>query len=239
MTAAVIFDVDGTLVDSNDLHAACWSETFRSFGYDIGADAVRPHIGKGGDQLIPALLRPEDAERDAEGLQHHRASLFERCYQDRVKPFSKVRALMERLRASGIRIILGSSGKAEEVDRSRNLLDIRDLVEDATTADDAERSKPHPDIFAAALARLAPIEPEQALVVGDTPYDAQAARAAGLSMIGLTSGGFDEEDLRAAGCMCVYRDIEDLLENYETSPIARLTARPKTLMHGAQPPGSA
>jgi HAD superfamily hydrolase (TIGR01549 family) len=217
MTAAVIFDVDGTLVDSKDLHAACWSETFRSPGHNIEADAVRPHIGKGGDQLIPALLPPDDAEREAERLQHHRASLFERCYQNRVKPFSRVRALMERLRASGIRIVLGSSGKAEEVGRVKDLLDIGDLVEGATTADDADRSKPHPDIFAAALARLAPV-----LVIGDTPYDAQAARAAGLSTIGLTSGGFDEADLRAAGCIRVYRDIEDLLEHYDSSPIANL-----------------
>src|SRR5919199_1646376 len=125
-----------------------------------------------------------------------------------------------RIRRDGKRIVLASSGKADEIERYETIADIADLLDGATTSDDAERSKPHPDIFEAALARIAPLGPDDAVAVGDTPYDAEAAGKAGLRTIGLLCGGFPEADLRQAGCIEIYRDPEDLLKNYERSPLA-------------------
>jgi HAD superfamily hydrolase (TIGR01509 family) len=132
-----------------------------------------------------------------------------------------VRALFERIRAAGRTIVLASSGKADEVERYQEIAGVADLVQAVTTSNDAERSKPHPDIFAAALRRIAPVTAAEAVVVGDTPYDAEAARQAGLATVGVLCGGFPEADLRAAGCVAVYRDPEDLLHRYDRSPLGR------------------
>jgi HAD superfamily hydrolase (TIGR01509 family) len=131
-----------------------------------------------------------------------------------------VRELFERLRADGRRTALASSAKEDEVKVYKKIADISDLVEEQTSADDAERSKPHPDIFEAALERLGDVRPEEVCVVGDTPYDAQAAGKIGLRTLGLLCGGFPEEDLRAAGCLEIYKDPADLLARYEESLIA-------------------
>ena len=130
-----------------------------------------------------------------------------------------MRELFERIRADGHRIVLASSSKAEEVEHYKSLANVADLIDGATSAHDAERSKPYPDIFQAALKRLRPIRPEEAVVVGDSPYDAEAARDADLRMVGVLCGGFDADALRAAGCIAVYRDAHDLLNRYETSPL--------------------
>jgi HAD superfamily hydrolase (TIGR01509 family) len=217
---AVIFDVDGTLVDTNDLHAVSWAETFRHFGHDIPQDRVRHEIGKGGDQLMPALLPLEVVERQGEEMAAFRKDLYMREYLPRARAFPEVPALFRRIRAAGQRIVLASSGKADEVERYGEIAGIADLIDDATTSDDAEHSKPFPDIFRAALERLAPIGPADAIVVGDTPYDAQAAAKAGLRTIGLLCGGFPEDELRNAGLAALYRGPADLLANYERSPLA-------------------
>jgi len=220
MPKAVIFDVDGTLIDTVDLHAAAWVETFRRYGREVSHDEVRGQIGKGGDQLMPVFLPADLIERQGEEIEAFRKELFKRDYLPRARPFPGVRPLFERIRAAGQHIVLASSGKADEVEHYKKLADIADLIDDATSSDDAERSKPYPDIFQAALGRIAPIGPEDAVVVGDTPYDAEAAGKAGLRTVGVLCGGFPERDLRAAGCMAIYRDPEDLLRNYERSPLA-------------------
>ena len=220
MPKAVIFDVDGTLIDTVDLHAAAWVETFRRYGCEVSHDEVRGQIGKGGDQLMPVFLPADLIERQGEEIEAFRKELFKRDYLPRARPFPGVRPLFERIRAAGQHIVLASSGKADEVEHYKKLADIADLIDDATSSDDAERSKPYPDIFQAALGRTAPIGPEDAVVVGDTPYDAEAAGKAGLRTVGVLCGGFPERDLRAAGCMAIYRDPEDLLRNYERSPLA-------------------
>ncbi|MDQ4060722.1 MAG: HAD family hydrolase [Pseudomonadota bacterium] len=220
MPKAVIFDVDGTLIDTVDLHAAAWVETFRRYGREVSHDEVRGQIGKGGDQLMPVFLPADLIERQGEEIEAFRKELFKRDYLPRARPFPGVRPLFERIRAAGQHIVLASSGKADEVEHYKKLADIADLIDDATSSDDAERSKPYPDIFQAALGRIAPIGPEDAVVVGDTPYDAEAAGKAGLRTVGVLCGGFPERDLRQAGCMAIYRDPEDLLRNYERSPLA-------------------
>jgi HAD superfamily hydrolase (TIGR01509 family) len=217
MVEAVIFDVDGTLIDTNDLHAASWVETFRRFGHAVAPEAVRGQIGKGSDQLMPVFLPRDLVEQRGEEIAAARTALFLRDYVGRARAFPGVRPLFQRLRAAGQRIILATSAKGEELKRYREILGVDDLVDGATTSDDAAHSKPAPDIFQAALGRLAA---EAAIVVGDTPYDAQAAGKAGLRTIGLLCGGFPEAVLREAGCIALYRDPADLLAQYDRSPLA-------------------
>lgn len=217
---AVLFDIDGTLVDTVDLHAQAWHEIFQQFGLPATFEEIRRHIGKGGDQLLPGLVPPEVLATNEEAMSAARAELFTRDYMPRVQPFPKVRELFERLRADGIRIALATSGKPDEVEHHKQLLDVADLLDAETTADEAERSKPFPDIFQAAFRKLDLADPSLAMVVGDTPYDAEAARAARNPFLGVLSGGFTEQALRQAGAVAVYRDPAHLLEAYDTSPFA-------------------
>jgi len=217
---AVIFDVDGTLVDSVDLHARAWQEAFEHFGKQIPYERVRSQIGKGGDQLMPVFLSKEELEEFGEQLEKYRGELFKRQYMSRVRAFPKVRELFERIRRDGKRIALASSAKGDELETYKKIAGIKDLVEEETSKDDADKSKPHPDIFEAALARLGDLPAHDAIVVGDTPYDAEAAGKAGLRTVGFLSGGFPEADLRAAGCVEIYDDAADLLARYDSSPLA-------------------
>lgn len=217
-TRAALFDVDGTLVDSNDLHAAAWSEAFRHFGHDIPAGRIRFQIGKGGDNLIPALL-PDLPDEEREALEDYRGELYKKDYLPRVTPFPAVRPLFERLRDDDVAIVLASSSGREEVDHNLDLIGCRDLVSAATSRDDVERSKPCPDIFEAALAR-AGVPAASALVVGDTPWDVKAAARTGLGTIGFRSGGFEDRDLIDAGALILYDGPEDLLRRYSSSPFA-------------------
>ena len=220
MTKAVIFDIDGTLIDTVDLHASAWVEALKHFGFDIAFEDMRSQIGKGGDQILHGLLPPDVIEQRGEEIKDFRGELFKRDYLAKARPFPGVRNLFERIRASGQRAVLASSGTGEEVEQYKRIAGIADLIDSATSSDDAARSKPFPDIFQAALAKLSPLKPEEAVVVGDTPYDAEAARNAGVKTVGVLSGGFTEQALREAGCIAVYRDAEDLFRNYETSPLA-------------------
>ncbi|WP_193557297.1 HAD family hydrolase [Microvirga pakistanensis] len=220
MIKAVIFDVDGTLVDTVDLHAAAWVETLKHFGFEVAFSDMRAQIGKGGDQILHGLLPPDLLEQRRDEIEAFRADLFEREYLPKARAFPSVRALFEHIRTAGQRAVLASSGKEDEVEGYKKIANIADLVEAATSSDDAERSKPFPDIFQAALEKLSPLSADEAVVVGDTPYDAEAARHAGLRTVGVLSGGFSEQALREAGCIAVYRDPEDLLRNYGSSPLA-------------------
>lgn len=220
MIKAVLFDVDGTLIDSVDLHARAWQEALADFGYDVAFEAVRSQIGKGGDQLMPVFVPKDDLERRGQELETYRGDLFKRKYLPDVRPFPKVRDLFERLRADGKAIVLASCGKAEEVRRYMDIARIADLIDAWTSSDEVERSKPYGDIFAAALGKAAPARAEEAIVIGDTPYDAQAAGKVGLRTIGVLCGGFPEADLRAAGSSAIFRDPADLLARYEQSPLA-------------------
>ena len=219
MIEAVIFDVDGTLVDSVDLHARAWQEAFRQFGRDLSFSQVREQIGKGADQLLPVFFSEEQLERFGKELEEFRQSLFKRSYMPKVKAFPRVRDLFLRIRSEGQRILLASSAKDEELETYQRLINAEDLVEAQSSASDVSRSKPHPDIFAAAL-KAGNISADRAMAVGDTPYDAEAAGKIGLRTIGVLSGGFPEEKLRVAGCVEIFRDPADLLEHYDRSVLA-------------------
>jgi HAD superfamily hydrolase (TIGR01549 family) len=219
---AVIFDIDGTLVDSVDLHAQAWKEAFKHFGKDVPYQQVRHQIGKGGDQLMPVFFSREELERFGEELEEYRSKLYKRDYIERVRAFPNVRELFLRIREDDRRIALASSAKADELSHYKRVANIEDLVEEETSADDAEKSKPHPDIFQAALDELGLSDAARAVIIGDTPYDAEAAGGAGLKKrIGLLCGGFPEKELRAAGMVEIYEDPADLLKHYQDSMLGK------------------
>lgn len=217
MVENVIFDVDGTLVDSVDEHAEAWRRSFLEFGRDVPFAHVRSQIGKGADQLMPVFFTDEELERFGKDLDEYRSQLFLKDFLPKVRPFPKVRELFQRLRKDGRRIALASSAKGEELEHYIKLCRIQGLFEEATSKDDAERSKPHPDIFGAAMERLGKPEASATIVVGDTPYDAIAAGKLSLPTVGLLCGGFSAEDLRAAGCRVLLKDPAELLARYEGS----------------------
>jgi HAD superfamily hydrolase (TIGR01549 family) len=211
MLKAVIFDVDGTLVDSVDLHAKAWQDAFRDFGHEIAFTDIRNQIGKGGDQLMPEFLSRAQLDADGKQLEEHRGKLFKQRYLSQVQAFPDVRALFQSLRKSGIRLVLASSAKQDELQAYKEIAGIDDLVDAETSSDDAEKSKPHPDIFEAAMAKLPGTDRAEVAVIGDSPYDAQAAGKAGLRAIGVLCGGFAEDVLRQAGCSAIYAGPADLL----------------------------
>ena len=221
MMKAVIFDIDGTLVDSVDLHAQAWKEAFKQFGKDVPYQQVRHQIGKGGDQLMPVFFSREQLEEFGEEMEEYRSKIYKRDYLPRVRAFPGVRELFMKIKEDGRRIALASSAKEEELKVYKKIAQIEDLVEEETSADDADRSKPHPDIFKAALEQLSDVSVEEAVVVGDTPYDAEAAGKLRLRTIGVRCGGFPEEELLAAGAISIYDDPADLLAHYDETIITK------------------
>jgi HAD superfamily hydrolase (TIGR01549 family) len=221
MIEGVIFDVDGTLVDTVDMHAEAWQRAFREFGKEFQFDVIRAQIGKGGDQLMPVFLSGKELEEIGEKLEMRRGEIFKGEYLPKTKAFPKVRELVERIKEDGKRVALASSAPEDELAHYIKVADIADLLEGATSADDAESSKPEPDIFEAALKKIGAPDPRLCVVIGDSPYDAIAAAKINLRTVGLLRGGFPEERLRDAGCIEIYRDPADLLARYDESAIAK------------------
>lgn len=216
--SVVIFDVDGTLVDSVKAHAAAWQETLGEFGCTVSLDEVQPQIGKGSDELLKVFLKPEDIDRLEKRIAKRRIEIFMTRYLKLVRPFPKVRELFRRLREDGHKLVLGTSATSKELEAHLRMIDIEDLIQGHTTADEADKSKPHPDIFEAALAKVKGAKPEEAVVIGDTPYDAEAARRGGMKAIGVLTGGFPKQQLEKAGCSAIFADIKDILERYGELP---------------------
>jgi HAD superfamily hydrolase (TIGR01549 family) len=219
MPQYILFDIDGTLVDSVDLHAEAWQVIFRKYGKEIPFQKVREQIGKGGDQLLPVFWSKEELESFGKEMEKERSELFLKEYMPRVKPFPKVPELFRRLLDDGKKIALATSAKEKELERLKEIAGINGLFDQETSSDDAEESKPHPDIFEAALKQVGDPNARDSVSVGDTPYDAEAAGKAGLPTVGMLCGGWPAEKLRAAGCIAVYRDPADLLARYDESPL--------------------
>jgi HAD superfamily hydrolase (TIGR01549 family) len=220
MIAAVIFDIDGTIVDSVDLHAKAWQAAFAKFGKEISRHRIRRQVGKGADQLLPIFLSKQELGEFGKELDEYRSELFKKEYLAQVKRFPKVPELFQRIKRDRKRIALASSAKAEELEAYKKIAQIDDLIESETSSQDADKSKPYPDIFEAALRQLPGITLHQAIVVGDTPYDAEAAAKANLQTIGLLCGSWKEKELRQAGCIAIYKNPADLLARYDKSPLA-------------------
>jgi HAD superfamily hydrolase (TIGR01509 family) len=219
MRKVLLSDIDGTLVDSNSLHAESWRRTFEHFGIEIGLDEAWSQIGKGGDQLIPMFVSAEDCERLEDDMKRYREDLMKREYMSRMVPFAQARNLLKKVRKGGMRIVLATSAKDDDLIFYKRLVGMEDLVDEEATSSDAKESKPEPDIFAAAL-KKAGAGPEDAIALGDTPYDAEAAGKLGIPSIGLTCGGWKRSDLLSAGCIQVFRDPQHLLAEFAHSALA-------------------
>ena len=215
---AILFDIDGTLLDSVDLHARAWQEAFQAFGKDIPFEVVRSQIGKGGDQLLPVFLSSAEVAARGKEIERWRSDAWKSRYMRQVRPFPGVRSLFAALRGRCWTPVLASSSKKDELSFYVELLDIADLIEGSTSKDDVTRSKPAPDIFAEALDQVRPPRRPGSWVVGDSPWDALAATRLGLPVLGFRSGGFPESDLRSAGTRMLFDGPEDLLAHLERSP---------------------
>ena len=216
MPRAFIFDIDGTLVDSNELHVESWDRAFRRFGKQFPREELRAQIGKGSDQYLPEFLTPDEIERFGKELDDYRSDLFRKEYLPKARPFPKVRELLQRIYDDDKRIVLASSGKKEDTKYYIDLLKIEKLIEGYTSGDDADHSKPAPDIFTASLEKLGGISPADAVTIGDTRFDIEAAGKAGLTTIAFLCGGTAESVLKEAGARAIYRNPAHLLAEYDT-----------------------
>ena len=215
----MIFDVDGTLVDSNDAHTRAWVQAFTEQGITVAYDSVRRAIGMGGDKLMPTVADISADSPEGEKIATRRSEIFQRDWLPRLRPFPRTRELAERLRRDGLTLAVASSAKEEELHLLLEVAQVADLIPTRTSSDDAERSKPDPDIVHAAIQRTG-CGKNRIVMIGDTPYDVEAALRAGIRIVGVTCGGWKPEDLR--GATAVYADVADLLDRYDTSLLADL-----------------
>jgi len=215
----VILDVDGTLVLSNDAHAQAYVEAFAELGYDVSFERIRPLIGMGGDQLIPQLV-PElkDEEGKVKAISERRKELIVNRYASTLSPAKGARQLILHMQQAGLQLMIASSATSEEMSLLLKDAQVDDLLKEATTSSDAEASKPAPDIVVVALSKMK-MKPEQVLMLGDTPYDIQSGDGAGVGVIALRCGGFDDAAL--AGAKAIYDDPADLLAHYADSPLGK------------------
>jgi HAD superfamily hydrolase (TIGR01509 family) len=212
--AAVIFDVDGTLIDSNDLHALAWQRAFERYGHPVPYERVRAHIGMGGDKLLPALLGDEVEAREGDAIRKRQGQELGTVLEDPKQPkrvFPEVVELLSALRERGLRTALATSAERNKLDDLERAfgIDLGRRVDEVVTASQVSESKPAPDVVCAALEVLS-VGADAAVMVGDTPYDAKACRAAGVDFIGVRSGGWTDAELRAAGARITYADTGEL-----------------------------
>ncbi|MBV9647911.1 MAG: HAD family hydrolase [Candidatus Eremiobacteraeota bacterium] len=222
-TRFALLDIDGTLLLSNDAHAEAWHRAFAESGYDVDVDRLRRMIGMGGDKLIAGAVPglSEDREPGAAIAKRHKA-LFRSDYLPRVRPAPGARELLERLRGDGFRLVVATSAKGDELHALLQAAHVDDLIDEATTSDDAKRSKPDPDIVRSALERVhAPAD--ASTLLGDTPYDIEAASKSGVRTVAVRCGGWNDDEL--AGAIAIYDDPADVLRNYDASPFGRAVAR--------------
>jgi HAD superfamily hydrolase (TIGR01509 family) len=216
-TEAVLLDIDGTLLDSNDAHARSWADVFRRHGLPPTFAQVRPLIGKGGDKVLAELLNIDHESPRGKQLGDERRELFLGQYLPQLKPTPGARELVQRLRQGEIQVVIATSAKGQELQALLRQAGVADLIEEATTADDAEQSKPDPDIVRAALQR-AGVQPVEAMMIGDTPYDIETARAAGVDTIALRCGGW-WNNAALAGAVALYDHPAALVAAWRESPI--------------------
>jgi HAD superfamily hydrolase (TIGR01509 family) len=217
--AAVILDMDGTLVDSNDAHARAWVEAFSEDGITVAFEPVRRAIGMGGDKLMPAVAGIEEESPEGKRISQRRGEIFKARYLPALRAFPGVRELVERFSSDGFTLAVASSAQEDELTPVLKIAGVDDLIPTTTSSDDAANSKPDPDIVQAALKRTGCAS---AVMLGDTPYDVEAALRAGIRIVGVECGGWRRADLR--GASEVYADPAELLARYDTSIFARIRA---------------
>ena len=216
--AGVLLDVDGTLIDSNPAHARAWVEALTEFGYAATVDQMIRLIGMGGDKIIPKVtgLEPESAQ--AKELTGRRMEIFSKKYLPTLRAFPGAHELIGRFTQDGLRTVVATSANSDELNALLEQTGLDELIDRKTSSSDADRSKPDPDIIAAALER-GHLARERVLMVGDTPYDVEAARRARIRAIALRCGGWNDDAL--SGALAIYDDPRALLVAYERSPFRR------------------
>jgi phosphoglycolate phosphatase-like HAD superfamily hydrolase len=212
----VLLDVDGTLVESNDAHARAWSEALADIGRQVPPTRIRPLIGMGGDKLLPALgVDPES--REGRSVVERRSRIFLERHVPLLQATPGARELVARFRREGFKLVVATSAREDEVEAILRQIGLEDLMARKTSADDAEHSKPDPDIVHVAL-ETANVAPASALLLGDTPYDIEAAKRAGVDCVALLCGGWDADALQRA--IAIYEDPADLVKHFTASPFA-------------------
>jgi HAD superfamily hydrolase (TIGR01549 family) len=211
-----LLDVDGTLVDTNYHHAIAWYRAFREHGLTLPVWRIHRHIGMGGDQLVAAVAGKRVEDRQGDSIRAAETALYADLIGE-VQPFTDARRLLELLDGRGRRLVLASSGKRDEIDHYLDLLDARDLVEAWTTSADVERTKPDPDLVHTAVDKVGGGE---AVLVGDSTWDCEAAARAEVPTLAVLTGGFSEQELRDAGAAAVYESLTDLCERLDETPLA-------------------
>jgi HAD superfamily hydrolase (TIGR01509 family) len=222
---AVLFDVDGTLVDSNYLHVDAWTRAFADIGHPVDSWKIHRSIGMDGEKLLDVLLPNADSDsrkRATEQHAHHHESNTER-----LRPFDGARELIRELSSRGLTVVLATSAPEKELKHLRAVLSVEDAVDVVTSSEDVDTAKPAPDIVRVALERST-VQPEEAVMIGDSVWDMDAARRAGVASIGLLSGGISADELRAAGAAEVYSDVGDVLLHLADSIIGDAIADPST-----------
>ncbi len=220
----VLLDIDGTLVDSNVAHARAWHEALQQYGHEVSRDTLLSWIGKGGDKLLPELTGVLEDSDEGEAIGELRRSIFQEKFLPRLKALPSARELVARLRDEGLLVGVASSATKEEARALLDIAGVSELIHEIATASDAERSKPEPDIVQATLERLR-VPADLALLVGDTPYDVEAGRRAGVRVVAVGTGGWKRRQM--FGAVAYYEDLTELLASYEASPFRAPVPEPR------------
>jgi HAD superfamily hydrolase (TIGR01509 family) len=219
---AVLLDIDGTLLDSNDAHAQAWSDALKEAAFEIGSEVVRPLIGMGADKLLPKLTGIDPKSEQGNALIERRKVIFAKEYLPSVRPFPKARELLERMRDDGLRLVVATSASEDELHGLLEALGAEWLVDAKTTSSDAKRSKPDPDIVRVALDK-AGASPDRCVMLGDTSYDVEAATRSNVKVIAVRCGGSGDDLLR--GAAEIYDDPAEVLARYRETLIGRGVGR--------------
>jgi HAD superfamily hydrolase (TIGR01549 family) len=211
-----VLDVDGTLVDTNYHHAIAWYRAFREHGLTVPVWRIHRHIGMGGDQLVAAVAGKRVEDRQGDSIRAAETALYADLIGE-VQPFSDARRLMELLAGRGHRMVLASSGHGHDVEHYLDLLDARDLLEAWTSASDVERTKPDPDLVVTAIEKVGGGE---AVLVGDSTFDCEAAARADVPTVAILTGGFSEQELRQAGAVAVFESLGELCDRLDETPLS-------------------
>ena len=216
MAAAAILDIDGTLVDTNYHHVIAWYRAFSAHEVEVPIWRIHRHIGMGGDQIVETLGGKDVEEKQGDDIRETEKERYLELI-DEVQLLPGARELIEDLRGRGLTVVLASSAKEDEVDHYLDMLEARDLVEGWTTSADVEATKPEPDLIEAALEKAGT---RDAVMIGDSVWDIEAANRAGIETFAVLSGGFGENELRDAGCAEIFDTVDDLRKQLDGGPLA-------------------
>jgi HAD superfamily hydrolase (TIGR01509 family) len=215
MPPVAILDVDGTLVDTNYHHALAWYRAFVQHDIELPVWRIHRAIGMGGDQMIATLAGDQTEKEKGDDIRAAEKALYTAMINE-VRPLPDARRLLEVLKENGHTVVLASSAKEEEIDHYLDLLDARELADDWTSSADVEKTKPNPDIVNTAMDKGGS---DDAVMIGDSVWDVEAAERAGIPTIAIRTGGFGVDELTQAGAACVFDSIHDLLDSLKDTPL--------------------